>query len=124
MKNYLNAINPFKAPQLERVRADQIQNNAGGFVFAVSDEQRFLRFLILGTEGGTYYVNERAQTKLEGYRLLIAGSLVRIQPAPPVVLAFGFYFCEAVAEWLNATVVREHQPSSATCSILKLEPID
>jgi 60 kDa SS-A/Ro ribonucleoprotein len=65
MKNYLNAINPFKATQLERVRADQIQNNAGGFVFAVSDEQRFLRFLILGTEGGTYYVGERVQTKLE-----------------------------------------------------------
>ena len=65
MKNYINAINPFKAHQREQARADQVQNNAGGFVFRVSDETRLLRFLILGTEGGTYYATEREQTKLE-----------------------------------------------------------
>ncbi|PYE49946.1 RNA-binding protein Rsr [Deinococcus yavapaiensis] len=65
MKNYLNAISPKRATQREKMRADQVRNNAGGYVFAVSDETRFLRFLILGTEGGTFYASERAQTKLE-----------------------------------------------------------
>lgn len=44
-------------------RPDQVENNAGGFVFAVDDWTRLERFLILGTEGGTYYVNERKLTK-------------------------------------------------------------
>jgi hypothetical protein len=46
------------------------------------------------------------EPKLEGYRLLIAGSLVRIQPAPPGFSFWhsGFIFVEAVAEWLNAIV--------------------
>ncbi|MFC4452325.1 RNA-binding protein Rsr [Deinococcus sonorensis] len=67
MKNYLKAIAPQRVNQREPLpgRFDQVRNNAGGFVFEVSDEARFLRFLILGTEGGTYYVNERAQTRLE-----------------------------------------------------------
>jgi 60 kDa SS-A/Ro ribonucleoprotein len=65
MKNYLNALNPRKANQMTRSRPDEVRNNAGGYVFAVSDEQRFLRFLILGTEGGTYYASEATQTKLE-----------------------------------------------------------
>lgn len=33
-------------------------NNAGGDCFAVDDTTRLLRFLILGSEGGTYYVTE------------------------------------------------------------------
>jgi len=67
MKNYLKAINQSRTHQRDPMpgRADQVRNNAGGFVFEVSDETRFLRFLILGTEGGTYYATERAQTKLE-----------------------------------------------------------
>jgi 60 kDa SS-A/Ro ribonucleoprotein len=36
----------------------QVQNNAGGFVFETSDEQKLLRFLVLGTTGGTYYQRE------------------------------------------------------------------
>lgn len=35
----------------------QVQNNAGGFVFEVSDETRIRRFLILGTTSATYYVS-------------------------------------------------------------------
>lgn len=37
-------------------------NNAGGSGFAVTDAQRLLRFLILGSEGGTYYSSERKLT--------------------------------------------------------------
>ncbi len=65
MKHLINALRPNNTPQIVKARSDQVQNNAGGFVFAVSDVQRFLRFLILGTEGGTFYATEMRQTKLE-----------------------------------------------------------
>jgi 60 kDa SS-A/Ro ribonucleoprotein len=39
-------------------RTDQVQNNAGGFVFQVDEWDRLDRFLILGAESGTYYVKE------------------------------------------------------------------
>lgn len=53
-----------QSSQSERTpgRNDEVQNNAGGFVHAVSDWDRLDRFLILGSEGGTYYVNERDLT--------------------------------------------------------------
>lgn len=38
-------------------------NNAGGYVFALTDLAQVERFLILGTEGGTYYSSERDITK-------------------------------------------------------------
>jgi len=38
-------------------------NNAGGFAFEIDDWGRFDRFLILGSEGGTFYVGERKLTK-------------------------------------------------------------
>lgn len=50
-------------PQSEQARPDQVKNNAGGFVFEVSDETRLRRFLILGTDGGTYYVGQKKLTK-------------------------------------------------------------
>lgn len=40
----------------------QVQNHAGGFAWEVSDWDRLNRFLILGTEGGTYYVGEQKLT--------------------------------------------------------------
>jgi len=39
-------------------RTDEVKNSAGGFVFEVSDKSRLERFLILGTDGGTYYASE------------------------------------------------------------------
>eukprot|EP00112_Aurelia_sp_Birch-Aquarium-sp1_P021743 Seg593.1 transcript_id=Seg593.1/GoldUCD/mRNA.D3Y31 product="60 kDa SS-A/Ro ribonucleoprotein" protein_id=Seg593.1/GoldUCD/D3Y31 len=38
---------------------DQVRNNAGGFGFQVTDLERLKRFLVLGTEGGTYYAGEK-----------------------------------------------------------------
>jgi 60 kDa SS-A/Ro ribonucleoprotein len=38
------------------------KNNAGGYGFAIDDWGRLDRFLVLGSEGGTYYVNERTLT--------------------------------------------------------------
>lgn len=44
-------------------RTDMVKNNAGGYGFAVDDWTRMHRFLVLGTEGGTYYVNQRDLTR-------------------------------------------------------------
>jgi len=41
----------------------QIENSAGGFTFPVDDWTQLDRFLILGTEGGSYYATERKLTK-------------------------------------------------------------
>jgi 60 kDa SS-A/Ro ribonucleoprotein len=41
----------------------QIRNSAGGFAFAVDDWTRLDRFLILGSEGGSYYATERKLTR-------------------------------------------------------------
>jgi len=49
-------------PQTQKAAKGQKKNNAGGFSFVVSDKSRLERFLILGTDGGTYYVNEQKLT--------------------------------------------------------------
>lgn len=41
----------------------QVQNNAGGYVYSVDKWARLHRFLILGSDGGTYYVGERELTR-------------------------------------------------------------
>ncbi|MDQ5824388.1 MAG: TROVE domain-containing protein [Chloroflexota bacterium] len=40
----------------------QVPNSAGGFAWAVDDWTRLDRFLVLGSEGGTYYITERKLT--------------------------------------------------------------
>ena len=63
-------------PQTEPMAQDQVANNAGGFVWAVGDERRFRRFLILGTEGGNYYTKQRELSRENAealLRLIVAG---------------------------------------------------
>src|ERR1700733_2090866 len=43
--------------------AEMTPNSAGGYTFQIDDFGRLERFLILGTEGGTYYASERDLTK-------------------------------------------------------------
>lgn len=51
-------------PQSEPIPGStQVLNDAGGYVWAVDDWMRLERFLILGTEGGTYYTDERKLTR-------------------------------------------------------------
>jgi 60 kDa SS-A/Ro ribonucleoprotein len=53
-----------KTPQSQPIPgSDQVQNNAGGFTWAIDDWKRLDRFLILGSDGGTYYVNQQELTK-------------------------------------------------------------
>lgn len=62
-KIYQKALTPVVVPQSKAENELQIANNAGGFSFEVSPQQRLERFLILGTDGGTYYVKEAELTK-------------------------------------------------------------
>src|SRR5205807_2639571 len=51
-------------PQTEPIPGtSMVPNNAGGFGFSVDDLTRLKRLLILGAQGGTYYVNERTLVK-------------------------------------------------------------
>lgn len=52
------------ATQRERADARQVENSAGGFVYEVDDAQRLRRFLVLGTEGGTFYASQKDLTKV------------------------------------------------------------
>lgn len=53
-----------KTPQSEPVPGkNMVKNAAGGYVFDSDKWTRLLRFLILGSEGGTYYTGEKQLTK-------------------------------------------------------------
>lgn len=51
-----------QTPQSEPIPGT-VPNSAGGYAFLLDDWKRLDRFLILGTEGGTYYVSEKKLTK-------------------------------------------------------------
>lgn len=67
MASYLKgAATPRVTPQSEPIpgrEADMARNSAGGYAFTVTPLERLRRFLILGSEGGTYYASERDLTK-------------------------------------------------------------
>ncbi|MFH2005719.1 MAG: TROVE domain-containing protein, partial [bacterium] len=52
-----------RTPQVVPLSADQVKMRSGGFGWAVDDWVRLDRFLVLGCEGGTYYVGERKLTR-------------------------------------------------------------
>lgn len=53
-----------KTPQTQPIPGSvQVPNSAGGYGWAVDDWTRLERFLILGSEGGSYYATERALTR-------------------------------------------------------------
>jgi 60 kDa SS-A/Ro ribonucleoprotein len=63
---YSSSISPVSTPQSEPLftrSQDQTKNRAGGYVFKLDPWDVLDRFLILGTEGGTYYATERALTR-------------------------------------------------------------
>lgn len=62
MSDYLLDHGSRETAQSEPLRDDQVPNSAGGFVWAVDDWTRLRRFLILGSEGGSYYADERQLT--------------------------------------------------------------
>ena len=64
MVRYLTNVVEGSTPQSEPMLGEnQVANNAGGYVYKVDDFTRLERFLVLGSEGGTYYVQERSLTQ-------------------------------------------------------------
>ncbi|HEX7859263.1 MAG TPA: TROVE domain-containing protein [Verrucomicrobiae bacterium] len=62
--NYAKLFNRRATPQSQPIPgSDQVRNSGGGYSWQVDDWQRLDRFLILGAEGGTYYIGERDLVK-------------------------------------------------------------
>jgi 60 kDa SS-A/Ro ribonucleoprotein len=62
--NYAKLFNRRVTPQSQPIPGStQVRNSNGGYSWQVDDWTRFDRFLILGAEGGTYYVGERDLVK-------------------------------------------------------------
>src|SRR2546425_12162159 len=62
--NYAKIFNRRVTPQSQPIPgSNQVRNSGGGYSWAVDDWTRLDRFLILGAEGGTYYIKERELTQ-------------------------------------------------------------
>jgi len=60
---YSKYVSTKSTPQTEPIIGKNMKpNNSGGFGFEITEEMTLDRFLILGTEGGTYYVEEKKLT--------------------------------------------------------------
>lgn len=62
MSIYLKHLFRSFVPQSEKAAPAQVKNSAGGHSFEVTPWMRLERFLILGSDGGSYYATERALT--------------------------------------------------------------
>jgi len=56
MNSYKRVVSNKVSQSQPLMGKDMVKNNAGGYVFKLSDMDYVTRFLILGTEGNTYYV--------------------------------------------------------------------
>ncbi len=64
MLKYTDHFSTKTTPQGEPIPGtNQVPNSAGGFAWALDDWARLDRFLVLGSEGGTYYIGERELTR-------------------------------------------------------------
>jgi len=62
MIKYIKVFSPRRTPQSEPIPGT-VADSAGGYVFPVDDWIRLERFLVLGSEGGSYYASERTLTR-------------------------------------------------------------
>lgn len=66
MSTALKNFSTRQTPQTQKADSRQVKNNAGGHSFVISDEQRLRRFLVLGTDSGTYYASAKTLTQDNG----------------------------------------------------------
>jgi 60 kDa SS-A/Ro ribonucleoprotein len=95
------AVTPQKpnTPVTVRTASNQVVNNDSGFVYKVSDRDRLLRFLVLGSEGGTYYVKEQKLTEENA------------QSIKAMILADGASVVQAVVEISKAGRAPKNDPA-------------
>ena len=72
MSDILTSFSTRQTAQSRPAETRQVKNSAGGYTFEVSDLERLRRFLVLGSEGGTYYVSAKDLTEAN------AGVVIRI----------------------------------------------
>jgi 60 kDa SS-A/Ro ribonucleoprotein len=72
IKEALMGLQATETPQgLPIPGRDMVENNAGGFVFKLDEWKQLERFLILGSEGGTFYVSEKKLTADNANKVLL-----------------------------------------------------
>lgn len=116
IRNYVNR----QIPQTEQANSRQAKNNAGGFVFEVSNKTRLERFLILGTDGGTYYVKEMDLTKqnVEFIRNLIKTDEDLVRNTAVEISSAGRAYRNDAAIFVMALLLAEGKNKSATVSAI------
>src|SRR5690606_37532944 len=92
--------------QRERADERQVVNNAGGYVYEVDKQARLRRFLVLGTEGGTFYASQRDLTR-ENARFLRAYAI----DAPAEVFS-------VLSEVNSSNVAPRHSPVLLALAVL------
>lgn len=61
--SYAEHFSTKETPQSERAAPGQVLNSAGGYTFALDKWARLERWLVLGSEGATYYASAREMTR-------------------------------------------------------------
>ena len=62
--SYLKRLGTLRVPQSAPLPGSgQVPNSAGGYAWGIDDWARLRRFLILGSEGGSYYASEKNLTR-------------------------------------------------------------
>lgn len=69
MKNYSKVLQN-QGQTSPALGHNMVQNNAGGFSFEISDQERLERFLLIGSEGGTYYASEQKLTEENAHQIV------------------------------------------------------
>lgn len=85
MKDYATLL---KATQREPIfgrEKDMVKNAAGGYAFKVDRFVTLERFLILGCEGGTFYVNERTMVKQSAGMILACATIDPVRTVEMIV---------------------------------------
>jgi 60 kDa SS-A/Ro ribonucleoprotein len=87
MKNYLKIFSRTAAAVTPQAQAipNTVPNSAGGYAFAIDDWARLDRFLVLGSEGGSYYAGERALTRENAAAVLRAIEADGVRAAARIV---------------------------------------
>jgi 60 kDa SS-A/Ro ribonucleoprotein len=63
-KHFATRLRRLVTPQAEQIPGtEQVPNSAGGYAWPVSKWDRLDRFLVLGSEGGTYYIRARSLSR-------------------------------------------------------------
>ncbi len=69
-RDSLSQITTRRTPQREQADPREVKNYAGGYVFQAADGSALDRFLTIGTEGGTFYADEKNLTRVAAGRVL------------------------------------------------------